>query len=136
MVSATPRRFLKIKGFRFVKQRIRQITRRSCGRSLKEVAQELRRYLPGWKAYFQLAQTPGVFRELDGWLRHRLRALQLKHWRRGTTIYRELRALGASSDRAAQVAGNAGRWWHNSRLELNRIMPIAYFDRLGVPRLS
>jgi len=118
------------------KQRIRQITRRSCGRSLKEVAQELRRYLPGWKAYFQLAQTPGLFRELDGWLRHRLRALQLKHWRRGTTIYRELRALGASSDRAAQVAGNARRWWHNSRLELNRIMPIAYFDRLGVPRLS
>ena len=118
------------------KQRIRQITRRTCGRSLDEVAQELRRYMPGWKAYFQLAQTPGVFRGLDEWLRHRLRALQLKHWRRGTTIYRELRALGASSDQAARVAGNATRWWHNSRLELNRLMPIAYFDRLGVPRLS
>lgn len=118
------------------KQRIRQITRRTCGRSLDEVAQELRRYLPGWKAYFQLAQTPGAFRGLDEWLRHRLRALQLKHWRRGTTIYRELRALGASSDQAARVAGNATRWWHNSRLELNRLMPIAYFDRLGVPRLS
>ena len=116
--------------------RIRQITRRNCGRSLVEVAEELRRYVPGWKAYFQLAQTPRVFRELDEWLRHRLRALQLKHWRRGTTIYREMRTLGASIDQAAQVAGNARRWWHNSRLELNRIMPIAYFDRLGVPRLS
>ena len=68
------------------KRRIRQITRRTCGRSLSEVAEELRRYLPGWKAYFRLAQTPRVFRELDEWLRHRLRALQLKHWRRGTTM--------------------------------------------------
>lgn len=118
------------------KARIRQITRRTCGRSLAEVAEELRRYVPGWKGYFRLAQTPRVFRELDEWLRRRLRVLQLKHWRRGTTIYRELRALGAGPDQAARVAGNARRWWHNSRLELNRIMPIAYFDRLGVPRLS
>jgi group II intron reverse transcriptase/maturase len=118
------------------KQRIRQLTRRTCGRNLSEVAAELRRYVPGWKAYFRLAQTPRVFRELDKWLRHRLRALQLKHWRRGTTMYRELRALGASRDQAAQVAGNARRWWHNSQLALNRIMPITYFDRLGVPRLS
>ncbi len=118
------------------KQRIRHITRRNGGRSLNQVTAELRRYLPGWKAYFHLAQTPGVFRTLDEWLRHRLRALQLKHWRRGTTIYRELRALGANRDHAAQVAGNARRWWHNSRLALNRCMPIAYFDRLGVPRLS
>jgi group II intron reverse transcriptase/maturase len=118
------------------KQRIRRLTRRTRGRNLSEVAAELRRYVPGWKAYFRLAQTPQVFRELDEWLRHRLRALQLKHWRRGTTMYRELRALGASSEQAARVAGNARRWWHNSRLELNRLLPIAYFDRMGVPRLS
>ena len=119
-----------------LKQRIRQITRRTRGRNLSEVAEELRRYLPGWKAYFGLAQTPRRFRALDEWLRHRLRALQLKHWRRGTTMYRQLREMGASPAQAAQVAGNARRWWHNSRLELNRLMPIAYFDRLGVPRLS
>lgn len=83
------------------KRRIRQITRRTCGRSLVEVVEELKRYMPGWKAYFQLAQTPRVFRELDEWLRHRLRALQLKHWRRGTTVFWELRALGASTDYAA-----------------------------------
>lgn len=118
------------------KQRVRQITRRSGGRSLSEVTEELRKYMRGWEAYFGLAQTPQKFRELDEWLRHRLRALQLKHWRRGTTIYRELRAVGASSDQAARVAGNARRWWHNSRLELNRILPIAFFDRLDVPRLS
>lgn len=55
---------------------------------------------------------------------------------RATTVYRELRALGASRDLAARVAGNASRRWHNSRLELNRLMRIACFDRLGAPRLS
>jgi RNA-directed DNA polymerase len=118
------------------KRRIRQMTRRTCGRSLPEVSEQLRRYMPGWKEYFRLAQTPRVFRELDEWLRHRLRALQLKHWRRGTTMFRELITLGANTAQAARIAGNARRWWRNSRYALNRLMPIAYFDRLGVPRLS
>ena len=118
------------------KQRVRQLTRRSGGRSLPEIAERLRPYLTGWKAYFQLAQTPTVFRELDEWIRHRLRAVQLKHWRRGTTMYRELRAMGASEADARKVAANSRCWWRNSRLALNRAVPIAYFDRLGVPRLS
>jgi group II intron reverse transcriptase/maturase len=118
------------------KARIRRITRRNCGRSLVEVAEELRGYLPGWKAYFQLAQTPRAFRELDEWLRHRLRAVQLKHWRRGKTMYRELLALGASQTDALRIAANSRRWWRNSRFALNRVMPVAYFDRFGVPRLS
>jgi RNA-directed DNA polymerase len=118
------------------KQRIRQLTRRSGGRSMGEVVQHLRPYILGWKAYFGLSQTPTVWRTLDEWLRHRLRAIQLKHWKRGKTIFRELRALGASVDVAAQVAGNSRRWWHNSAMLLNMVLPIAYFDRLGVPRLS
>ena len=118
------------------KQRIREMTRRSGGRSLPEVVERLRAYIRGWKAYFHLAQTPKVFRQLDEWIRHRLRALQLKHWRRGTTMYREMRALGASDEDARRVAANNRRWWHNSYLLLNRAMPIAYFDRLGMPWLS
>jgi group II intron reverse transcriptase/maturase len=118
------------------KRRIRQFTRRNGGRSVSDVALDLRRYMLGWRAYFRLAQTPKIFRGLDEWLRHRLRAIQLKHWRRGTTVYRSLRAMGATRDQAARVAGNARRWWRNSRYELNKLLPIAYFDRLGVPRLS
>ena len=124
------------KALKAFKQRIRQLTRRSGGRNLSEIAERLRAYMPGWKAYFQLAQTPNVFRGLDEWTRRRLRAVQLKHWRRGTTMYRELKAMGASDEDARKVAANSRCWWRNSRLRLNRAMPIAYFDRLGIPRLS
>jgi group II intron reverse transcriptase/maturase len=118
------------------KQRVRQLTRRTCGRSMAEVIERLRPYLLGWKAYFGLAQTPKVWRTLDEWLRHRLRAIQLKHWRRGSTIYRELIILGAAEHVAKRVAENSRSWWRNSAGELNRVLTIAYFNRLGLPRLS
>jgi RNA-directed DNA polymerase len=118
------------------KQRIRQLTRRSGGRSMGEVVQRLRPYMLGWKAYFGLAQTPRVWQGLDEWLRHRMRAIQLRHWKRGTTIYRELRALGAPANVANQVAANSRCWWRNSGMLLNSVLTIAYFNRLGLPRLS
>jgi len=118
------------------KQRVRELTRRSGGRSMAETVARLRPYLLGWKAYFGLAQTPRVWRELDEWLRHRMRAIQLKHWKRGTTMYRELKALGAAAADAQRVAANSRRWWRNSAGQLNRVLTIAYFDRLGMPRLS
>lgn len=64
------------------KARIRQLTRRSGGRSMEQTVDKLRVYLLGWKAYFGLAQTPGVWRRLDEWLGHRLRAIRLRHWKR------------------------------------------------------
>jgi len=134
VASAFGRKFPKpLQNF---KARIRQLTRRSGGRSMEEVVDKLRPYLHGWKAYFGLAQTPGVWRELDEWLRHRLRAIQLRHWKRSRTIYRELKALGACDDVANQVAGNCHRWWRNSNGVIRRVLTIAYFDWLGVPRLS
>ncbi len=137
---ATPRgevrRAVSVQAMRKLRERIRQLTRRTKGCSLEQIAADLRDYVPGWKAYFRLAQTPRVMRELDEWLRHRLRAVRLKQWRSGPAMFRELRALGASTDLAARIAGNADRWWHNSRLGLNRVLPVAYFDRLGVPRFS
>ena len=119
-----------------LRQRIRQLTHGTCGRSLEQVAEDLRGYVPGWKAYFRLAQTPGIMRGLDAWLRHRLRAIQLRQWRRGATAFRALRRLGARLDEALCIAGNLRRWWHTSALGLNRLLPIAYFDRLGVPKFS
>jgi group II intron reverse transcriptase/maturase len=118
------------------KHRVRQLTRRLGGRSMKETAERLRAYLLGWKAYFGLAQTPRIWQRLDEWLRHRLRAIQLKYWRRGKKIYRELRTLGASHQVAWRVAANSRCWWRNSDGDIKRVLTISYFDRLGVPHLG
>jgi RNA-directed DNA polymerase len=118
------------------KARIRQLTRRSGGRSMQQVVDALRPYLLGWKSYFALAQTPGIWRQLDEWLRHRLRAIQLKHWKRSAAIRRNLVALGASDAVAQKVAGNSRCWWRNSAKLLNSVLDIAHFDHLGLPRLS
>jgi RNA-directed DNA polymerase len=118
------------------KHRIRQLTRRSGGRSMAEVVERLRSYVLGWKAYFRLAQTPRVWKELDQWMRHRLRAIQLKQWKRGRTIFRELAALGAPSSIAQIVAANNRRWWRNSGMLLNAVLNLKWADKLGVPRLS
>jgi group II intron reverse transcriptase/maturase len=119
-----------------MKERVRIITRRTRGRSMGQVVQELRSYLVGWKAYFRLADTPRIFSDLDEWIRHRLRAIHLKHWKRGRTIYRELRSRGLSDVGARRVAANGRRWWRNSGMLINVAFPIRYFDELGVPRLA
>jgi RNA-directed DNA polymerase len=117
------------------KVRVGQLTRRSGGRSLEQVVERLRSYVLGWKAYFRLAETPGVWKELDQWIRHRMRAIQLKQWRRGRTAYRELLARGASADVASMVAGNYRRLWRNSGQALNAALGISWADQLRIPRL-
>jgi RNA-directed DNA polymerase len=118
-----------------MKDKVRQLTRRTRGRSMEQIAHDIRSYLVGWKAYFRLAETPRLFRVLDKWIRHRLRAVQLKQWRRGRTVFRELRARGLDADLAARVAANTRRWWRNSAFGIHVALPNSYFDRLGVPRL-
>ncbi|MEO7328288.1 MAG: group II intron reverse transcriptase/maturase [Minicystis sp.] len=129
------RRTIASKALEAMKDRVRQMTCRVRGRSLAQVCQDLRGYLPGWKAYFRLVELQSVFRGLDTWIRRRLRALQLKHWKRGPTIFRELRVRGMSPRDARRVAGNAGRWWRSSRTLVNIALPNKLFDDLGLPRL-
>ena len=120
-----------------MKARVRELTGRSRGCSIAAIVAELRGYLLGWKAYFRLADTPGVFTALDQWLRRRLRMVVLKQWKRGTTVFRELRARGVREFVAAQAASHARRWWRTAtHTALQIALPVAYFDRLGVPRLA
>ena len=130
------RRGVSEKALEAFRQRVRQLTRRNGGRSMEEVIERLRSYLLGWKGYFGLARIPRIWRSLGEWIRRRLRALQLKQWRRGKTIYRELLRLGASPRVAQSVAALSRRWWHNSLSAVHHVLTIAYFDQLGVPRLS
>ncbi|HET9596160.1 MAG TPA: group II intron reverse transcriptase/maturase [Anaeromyxobacteraceae bacterium] len=130
------RRRVAPKSLEAMKERVRAITTRNGGRSLQTVIAELRSYLAGWKQYFRLAETPRILSDLDKWVRHRLRLVQLKQWKRGPTIYREMKRLGANEDAACQVAANSRRWWKNSGKLLNTALPASYYDRMGVPRLE
>jgi RNA-directed DNA polymerase len=129
------RRAVADKAIKAFKRRVKMLTRRNAGISIAAVIERLRSYVLGWKAYFKLAQTQRVWAGLDKWMRHRMRAVQLKQWKRGKTIYRELRALGASEAVASMGAANSHRPWRQSQAGLNRVLTTAYFDRLGMPRL-
>lgn len=125
------------KALKAMKERVRQITSRSGGRSMQQVAGRLKEYLNGWREYFRLSETPGIFAKLDEWIGHRLRMVRLKQWKKGTTIFRELRALGVSHNAAASVSASPRCWWKMSGTSaLNIALPNKYFATLGVPRLA
>ena len=119
-----------------LKRQVKQKTRRNAGRSMQSVIGELRKYLLGWKAYFGMAETPRIFEDVDKWIRHRLRVVQLKQWKRGRTAYRELRRLGCSHDAARAGAGQTRRWWNTSAHGLHVALPTSHCARLDLPRLS
>jgi RNA-directed DNA polymerase len=129
------KRKVATKALEKMKHRTRQITDRNGGRSMKTVFAELRSYLAGWKEYFGLAETPGIFRGLDEWIRHRLRMVQLKQWKRRKTAYQALIGLGVPAWLANQAATNRS-WWRNACKALNNALPTSYYDRMGVPRLA
>jgi group II intron reverse transcriptase/maturase len=136
MAKGTVRRRAAPQAIERLKERVRELTRRSAGRSLAQICKPLGKYLTGWKAYFRLAETPGVFADIDSWVRHRLRAVQLKHWKRGLVVYRELIARGVYPEEARRAAANSRRWWRNSTIALNKALPNGLFKRLGVPSLA
>jgi RNA-directed DNA polymerase len=118
------------------KERIRELTRRTRGVSVERMAEDLSRYLRGWQGYFGFCQTPYVLRDLEYWLRRRLRAFLWKQWKRGTVRFAELTQRGVSRDLAARTAGSAhGPWRLAESPGLHFAMPDAYFASLGIPQL-
>jgi len=96
----------------------------------------MKEYVPGWKSYFHLAQTHQTYKNGDSWTRHRLHAIQIKHWRTRNIVYSRLRAFGANHELAAQIADVTGLWWDYSEADLNRTLTVKYNDALGRLRLT
>jgi RNA-directed DNA polymerase len=128
------RRCVADKAVETLQERVREITGRSRGRSMSPVVGELREDLLGWPAYCRMADTPAVSRRLDEWIRPRLRQIYLQPWQRSPTIYRELRARGASNALARSVAYGAQRWRPRASLRIPHVLTNAHFDQPGVPR--
>src|SRR6266850_1901044 len=84
------------------KQKVRELTRRTRGISLEQMLKELAAYLRGWKSYFSYCQTPWILRNLDYWIRRRLRSMIWKQWKSGAVRFRELRRREVSVGLAAR----------------------------------
>jgi group II intron reverse transcriptase/maturase len=134
--DGTAKRQVAPKAIAAMKERVRALTSRTCGRSVAQIVAPLRSYLLGWKAYFQLSDSRWMFADLDKWIRRRLRAIHLKQWKTGPTAYRQVRARGFSVQVAVNVARHNCRWWRFSEGAMHNVLPIRYFDELGVPRLA
>lgn len=119
------------------KRRVRELTRRTKGVSIERMAEELAQYLRGWIGYFGKCQTPSVLQGLEEWTRRRLRSVIWKQWKRGTVRFAELRKRGVGKNLAAQTAGSAhGPWRMANSPALTLALPNAYFNSLGIPRLT
>ena len=130
-----PKRRIAWKAAQRFKQRVRELTRRTRGISLRCMAKELSQYLWGWRAYFGQCQTPSVLEGFDKWIRRRLRSVIWKQWQRFRTRYRQLRKRGVERRLAFQTAkSNHGPWRLAKSPALAIALPNAYFDSLGIPR--
>ena len=135
--AGIPKRRIAPKAVDRFKERVRELTSRTRGVSTERMADELTRYLRGWIGYFGKCETPSVLEGLEQWARRRLRSVIWKQWKRSPVRFAELRKRGVDKELAAKTVGSAhGPWRLANSLALTIALPNAYFDLLGIPRLT
>jgi group II intron reverse transcriptase/maturase len=118
-----------------LKDRVRELTRRTRGTSIGAVVAELRQTLLGWKAYFGIAEVLSPLRDIDKWIRRKLRCYLWKQW--GPRGYRELRKRGVSVREAWNTSKSAhGPWRLSKTPALALALPLRFFTHLGLPNLA
>lgn len=119
-----------------LKGKIREEVRKGRGRNLGGFIRGLTPVLRGWANYFQLAEVKGIFEELDGWLRRKLRCILWRQWKRPFTRARNLMKRGLREERAWKSATNGrGPWWNSGARHMNEAFPKRFFDALGLVSL-
>lgn len=132
--SSLQNRRISDKAINRFKDKVREMTRRTRGRRIEVIIKDLRQFMLGWQAYFNITEVCSVLRELDSWVKRKLRCYMWKQWgRRG---YRELIKRGVSRDLAWNTAKSAHGPWRLSRSPgLAFALTARYFGSLGLPRL-
>ena len=117
-----------------LKEKLREIFRRGKGRNLgKLIEAELTPLLRGWMNYFRLAEVKGIFEELDGWIRRKLRGLIWRQWKRTLARAKGLMKRGLKETQAWESATNGrGPWWNAGASHMHAAFPKSYFDRCGL----
>jgi len=124
------------KSVKRAKEKIRELTRRNRGVSLAQVIVELNLFLVGWLIYYRFAACRFELQCLDEWIRRKLRCYRLKQCKRGKTVTRFLRKLGASSSSAHRVASSGKSWWRVSRTRsVQQAMSVEWFATQGLVSL-
>ena len=119
-----------------LKSKLRVIFSRGRGRNLLKVIEELNPVLRGWIHYFKLSEVKGIFEELDGWIRRKLRCILWRQWKRTYTRVKKLMKRGLTEVRAWQSAQNGrGPWWNSGASHMNEAFKKSYFDQMGLVAL-
>jgi len=118
-----------------LKATVRQLSRRTRGHKLMHVIADLKRTLLGWKAYFDISEVLSPLRDIDKWIRRKLRCYIWKQW--GRAGYRNLRRLGIDVRLAWNTSKSAhGPWRLSASPALYRALSNRYFRDLGLPQLA
>lgn len=135
--GSEPKRLIAPQALKRFKLRVRELTRSGRHLDPAHLVHRLKLFLTGWRGYFGFCENPSMLRQLDSWLRRRLRMVFWRQWKRGRTRFAELRRRGVGRDLAAQTAGSAHGAWRLSRSPaLSFALPNAYFISLGLPLLA
>jgi RNA-directed DNA polymerase len=120
-----------------VKERIRQITRRNRGVSMERVIRDLNQYLTGWVTYFRYARCRERLKQLDAWLRRKMRCYRLKQRKRVKPIADFLMEQGVPEWRSWLLALSGKGWWRMSGSpQASEAMPIQWFKKVGLINLT
>ena len=131
-----PRLRIAPASYQRLENRVREVLKGSRGRSLTATIDELNPILRGWMAYFRLTETKTALEELDGWIRHKLRCILWRQWKRSYTRACNLMKAGLTEERAWRSACNQrGPWWNSGASHMNAAFPKSFFDRLGLVSL-
>jgi RNA-directed DNA polymerase len=119
-----------------LKAKLRQTFRAGRGRNIRNLAEELTPVLRGWVNYFRLVEVKGIFEELDGWLRRKLRCILWRQWKRPYRRAKNLMKYGLGEERAWRSATNGrGPWWNSGASHMNHCFPKRFFCQLGLVSL-
>lgn len=114
------------------KAKVRELTRRNNPLSMYQAIQELNVYLRGWVGYFRIQEFRNLLRDLDGWIRSRLRSMQLKKWKNPRKFQRMMIRAGYKPYEARRVWVKMNRWQSVMRKEVRFVMNLQWFRRQGV----
>jgi RNA-directed DNA polymerase len=117
-----------------LKDRIREITQRNRGVKLSQLIKELNQTIIGWTNYYRLANTwLTYFRDLDGWVRRKLRCYRLKQCGRRYPTFKLLRSLDIPVMKSWNVVMYSQGWWAMSnKVAVKNAMSPLWFSKHGL----